>query len=85
MSGKATPPCDSEKPFGFGSPRFDASSFGTIEVPSSWQMQGYDFPIYCNVQYPWEGHERMHPPFAPVEFQVRILLIQITLNLNHYV
>ncbi len=59
---------DSEKPFGFAAPRFDASGFGTIEVPSSWQMQGYDFPIYCNVQYPWEGHERMHPPFAPVEF-----------------
>ena len=59
---------DTEKPFCFYAPQFDASAFGTIEVPSSWQMQGYDFPIYCNVQYPWEGHERMHPPLAPVEF-----------------
>ena len=59
---------DAEKPFGFYAPHFDASRFGSIEVPSSWQMQGYDFPIYCNVQYPWEGHERMHPPLAPTEF-----------------
>ena len=59
---------DTEKPFGFYAPQFDASAFGSIEVPSSWQMQGYDFPTYCNVQYPWEGNERMHPPLAPVEF-----------------
>ena len=59
---------DAEKPFGFYAPHFDASRFGSIKVPSSWQMQGYDFPIYCNVQYPWEGHERMHPPLAPTEF-----------------
>lgn len=35
----------------FGGP--DASVLtDTIPVPSCWEMQGYDRPIYCNVEYP---------------------------------
>lgn len=52
----------------FAEPKFDSSAWDTIEVPSSWQLKGYDKPIYTNVQYPWEGNERIHPPFAPTEF-----------------
>ena len=59
---------DAEKPYGFFRPNFNTEGWGTIEVPSSWQMQGYDRPIYCNVQYPWEGNERLHPPFAPTQW-----------------
>ena len=28
------------------------SSWDTIKVPGCWEMQGYDRPIYCNVEYP---------------------------------
>ena len=52
----------------FSNADFDASSWDEIEVPSSWQMKGYDYPIYANVQYPWEGNERLVPPFAPKEY-----------------
>jgi beta-galactosidase len=33
----------------------------TINVPSNWQLQGYDKPIYCNVKYPFA----VNPPFVP--------------------
>ncbi|HIT53610.1 MAG TPA: DUF4981 domain-containing protein [Candidatus Fimivicinus intestinavium] len=56
-----------KRPEGFASPAFHASGFRTIEVPGSWQLQGYGAPQYCNVQYPWESHEDVTPPYAPVE------------------
>ncbi len=31
---------------------FDCSKWDDIEVPSNWEMKGYDKPIYCNVEYP---------------------------------
>ncbi|MGJ8674439.1 MAG: beta-galactosidase [Pseudoalteromonas sp.] len=35
----------------------------TIAVPSNWQLQGFDKPIYCNVKYPFA----VNPPFVPTE------------------
>ena len=32
-----------------------------IAVPSNWQLQGYDKPIYCNVKYPFA----VNPPVVP--------------------
>ena len=52
----------------FASENFDSSQWDDIDVPSSWQIYGYDKPIYVNTQYPWEGNERLHPPFAPTEY-----------------
>lgn len=43
----------------FMQPGFDAASWDSIPVPSNWEMQGYDTPIYCNVEYP-HGNT---PPF----------------------
>lgn len=34
-----------------------------IDVPSNWQLQGFDKPIYCNVKYPFT----VNPPFVPSE------------------
>ncbi len=31
---------------------FDVSGWDSITVPGNWQLQGYDKPIYTNVQYP---------------------------------
>ena len=38
---------------GFFEPDFDVTSWDTISVPGNWQLQGYDIPIYTNVQYPF--------------------------------
>lgn len=40
-----------ERPVDFYKPDFDVSSWKTIPVPSSWQMQGYDVPVYSNQAY----------------------------------
>ena len=37
-------------------------------VPAHIQMEGYDAPQYANVQYPWEGHEELHPGQIPERF-----------------
>lgn len=35
----------------------------TITVPSNWQMEGYDVPIYTNITYPFP----VNPPYVPAE------------------
>ncbi len=34
-------------------PDFEVSQWDNINVPANWQLQGYDKPIYTNVQYPF--------------------------------
>lgn len=41
----------SRRPVDFYKPQFDISNWGTIPVPSNWQMHGYDTPIYSNQGY----------------------------------
>ncbi|MCM1310031.1 MAG: DUF4981 domain-containing protein [Bacteroides sp.] len=49
----------SQRPLDFMQPGFDASAWDEIPVPSNWEMQGYDHPIYANVEYPHANT----PPF----------------------
>ncbi len=49
----------SERPLDFWKEGFDASGWDNIEVPSNWEMKGYDHPIYANVEYPHDNT----PPF----------------------
>ena len=44
----------------------DVSSWSNITVPGNWQTQGFDYPIYTNVTYPWTGRENPPPPQAPI-------------------
>ncbi len=48
---------------------YNDSNWAMLPVPSSWQLHGYDNPIYVNVTYPWWGgngqNENTQPPFAP--------------------
>ena len=61
-----------EKPAGcpdeFYQEGYDFSSWGFIDVPSNWQMQGYDYPIYTNVKYPWEMDDDIMPPQIPQNY-----------------
>lgn len=47
---------------------FDCSSWKEINVPSNWQFQGYDYPQYVNVRYPWTDSEELKPPYAPTVY-----------------
>ncbi|MDD2756767.1 MAG: hypothetical protein PHS80_14740, partial [Methanothrix sp.] len=53
------------RPMDFYKEDYDISQWDQIKVPSSWQLEGYDYPIYTNVTYPWTGYENPRPPKAP--------------------
>lgn len=46
----------------------DREGWSKIEVPGHWQLQGYDYTQYVNIQYPWNGKETVKEGFAPVEY-----------------
>lgn len=43
------------RPADFYREGFDCSGWDDIPVPSCWEMQGYDHPIYANVEYPHDN------------------------------
>ena len=53
---------------GFEAEAYSCKDWGDIYVPAHIQMEGYDVPQYANVQYPWEGHEELHPGQIPERF-----------------
>lgn len=53
---------------GFESESYSCKDWEDIYVPAHIQMEGYDAPQYANVQYPWEGHEEIHPGEIPEHF-----------------
>jgi len=52
-----------ETPVGFQNDNYDVFGWDDIAVPSSWQMQGYGYPHYTNVVYPFP----VDPPHTPTE------------------
>jgi beta-galactosidase len=50
-----------ERPYWFFKDDYDVSDWDEIDVPSNWQMKGYDVPIYINFGYPF----RKDPPKIP--------------------
>ena len=53
---------------GFEKTEYCCKDWDDIRVPAHIQMEGYDIPQYANVQYPWEGHEDIHPGEVPEHF-----------------
>lgn len=49
----------SERPNDFYKVDFDDSNWNEITVPSNWELEGYDIPIYTNLVYPFPKN----PPF----------------------
>jgi len=44
---------------------YATQNWDDIPVPSNWQMEGYDYPIYVNHPYPFEP---ANPPFVPDDY-----------------
>lgn len=42
------------RPADFYKPEYSIADWDDISVPSNWQMEGYDIPIYTNVTYPFK-------------------------------
>ncbi len=51
-------------PDGFWKPGYNTRKWKNIEVPSSWELQGFDAPIYTDVSYPFPPN----PPFVPADY-----------------
>ncbi len=56
----------SKAPDNFFDIGFNDNKWDLIKVPSNWQCEGYDFPIYTNIRYPF-AHPS-NPPFIPNEY-----------------
>ena len=41
-----------ERPFYFFKDDYDTRDWSEIPVPSNWELEGFDYPIYTNVKYP---------------------------------
>ena len=50
----------------FSQKEFNDKNWDLIKVPSDWQCEGYDYPIYVNIDYPFG--DSIHPPFIPDEY-----------------
>jgi beta-galactosidase len=55
---------DAACPANFYSNDYDVSSWDFIRVPGSWELQGFDCPIYTDVSYPFP----VNPPFVPTDY-----------------
>ncbi|WP_372880484.1 beta-galactosidase [Psychromonas sp.] len=62
-------------PAGCISGDFDDNTWPTIPVPSNWQLQGYDKPIYTNIKYPFADT----PPFVPQDNPTGVYRLQFNL------
>ena len=54
----ATP---AERPEGFWAVDYDDEAWGTMPVPGNWELNGYGYPIYTNIVYPFPKN----PPYIP--------------------
>ena len=55
-------PKPADRPVDFYRPGFDDAAWKSIRVPSNWQFEGYDVPIYVNIPYPWGKPDPPHIP-----------------------
>jgi beta-galactosidase/beta-glucuronidase len=65
-----------QAPAGFSEPDFDDSSWGTLTVPSHWQLAGHGRPQYTNVDYPFP----VDPPTVPSENPTGCYRLAVTLD-----
>jgi beta-galactosidase len=63
-----------QRPFWFFKDDYDTRDWKEIEVPSNWQLKGYDVPVYTNIPYPFMAYQKIFgtnnnvevvPPYIP--------------------
>ncbi|MEG1748612.1 MAG: glycoside hydrolase family 2 TIM barrel-domain containing protein [Tannerellaceae bacterium] len=52
------------RPVNFFEAGYDVTDWKDIEVPGSWELQGFDAPIYTDTRYPFPAN----PPFVPADY-----------------
>jgi beta-galactosidase len=56
-----------ERPIDFYRPDYSDANWGYMPVPASWQLHGFDIPIYTNIIYPWPQDSK-GAPTPPYDF-----------------
>lgn len=51
-------------PEGFWKTGYNTRKWSNIQVPGSWELQGFDAPIYTDVSYPFPAN----PPYVPTDY-----------------
>lgn len=51
-------------PKDFYKPGYNTRKWSKIEVPGSWELQGFDAPIYTDTRYPFPAN----PPYVPTDY-----------------
>lgn len=54
-----------ERPVDFYKIDYDVSKWAEINVPASWQMEGFGTAIYLNEKYPFHPERPVNPPLIP--------------------
>jgi beta-galactosidase len=54
-----------KRPLDFYKNDYDTSNWKEIRVPSNWDLQGYGYPIYTNIKYPFSFNTPPNPPNIP--------------------
>jgi len=49
-----------QRPFWFFKDDYDTRDWKETPVPSNWQMEGYDVPVYTNIVYPFWAYEDIY-------------------------
>ena len=56
-----------QRPFWFFKDDYDTRDWNDIDVPSNWQMKGYDYPVYANITYPFWTYEDVFNSPHPIK------------------
>jgi beta-galactosidase len=58
-----------KRPFWFFKDDYDTHDWKDIDVPSNWQLKGYDVPVYANITYPFWTYARVFGKTKPNELE----------------
>ncbi len=55
-------PNSTDRPLDFFEANYHVNKWNLVEVPNSWQLQGFGQPIYTNIKHPFENPDPPNPP-----------------------
>jgi beta-galactosidase len=60
-----------QRPYWFFKDDYDTRDWKETEVPSNWQMKGYDVPVYVNITYPFWVYEDVFNPLGSSSYKYK--------------
>lgn len=55
-------------PKDFQSTGFDDNGWNTFQIPATWEVNGYGYPIYVNIGYEFQNLMKPNPPIVPLTY-----------------